>query len=54
MTFDENGDCLLNKEELKNYSSTLKIAQSAEKTALKTKHTLEKEKYKAIKVNFSN
>ncbi len=54
VTFDKNGDCLLNKEELKDYSSTLKIDQSAEKTALKTKQTLEKDKYKAIKVNFSN
>jgi hypothetical protein len=54
IAFDTNGDCLLNKEELKNYSDTLKIRQSAEKTALKTKHTLEKDQYKAIKVNYSN
>ena len=53
LTFDTDGDCLLNKEELKNYSSTLKIAQKAEKTALKAKQSLEKDKYKAIKVNFS-
>ena len=54
VTFDKNGDCLLNKEELKNYSDTLKVAQKAEKDALKAKQSLEKDKYKAIKINFSN
>jgi hypothetical protein len=54
LLYDTNGDCLLNKAELKNYSDTLKIAQKAEMTALKAKQTLEKDKYKAIKINYSN
>jgi hypothetical protein len=53
LAFDEDGDCLLNKVELKKYSDTLKVAQKAEQTALKTKHSLEKDKYKAIKINYS-
>jgi len=54
LLFDTNFDCLLNKEELKNYSTTLKNAQKADKTELKAKHSLEKDKYKVIKGNYSN
>jgi hypothetical protein len=53
LLFDEDGDCLLNKDELKKYKDSLKTVQKAEKTALKAKQSLEKDKYKLIKTNYS-
>jgi len=63
LTFDKDGDCLLNKEEYKAYTDSLKTVQKAEKDTLKTKqkvendvlkqkHSLEKDQSKLIKTNY--
>lgn len=49
LIYDEDGDCVLNQEELKNYQQTLKDDQKAEKNALKEKQKAEKDQYKLIK-----
>ena len=53
LTFDENGDCFLNKEELKKYSDTLKASQKKEKDDLKTDQTAEKNQYNLIKKEYA-
>jgi Cys-rich repeat protein len=53
LIYDEDGDCLLNKEELKIYKDTLKDDQKEEKTTLKDKQKAEKDQYKLIKKEFS-
>ena len=53
LLFDTDGDCLLNKEELKTYSDTLKADQKSEKTQLKNDQKAEKDQYKRIKSEYS-
>jgi hypothetical protein len=53
LIYDTDGDCFLNKEELKNYKSTLKADQKEEKNALKDKQKAEKNQYKMIKKEYS-
>jgi hypothetical protein len=51
--FDKDGDCLLNKDELKAYSDSLKTIQKQQKEELKAQQSAEKAEYKLIKTNFS-
>jgi hypothetical protein len=54
LLFDEDGDCLLNKEELKKYSDSLKTIQKQQKTDLKNQQSADKAEYNLIKTNYSN
>jgi len=51
--YDQTGDCLLNKDELKNYKQTLEADQKAEKTGLKEDQKAEKDEYKMIEKEYS-
>lgn len=53
LEYDEDGDCLLNKDELKTYSNDLKAQQKEAKDDLKVTQTEEKNEYKIIKKEYS-
>jgi len=53
LRFDVDGDCRLNKDELKNYKQTLNVEQKAERIEMNARHKIQKQEYKAIKINYS-
>ena len=53
LLYDEDGNCLLSKEELKTYSDALKASQKLAKDELKATQTAEKNQYNLIKKDYA-
>ena len=53
LLFDTDGDCLLNKDELKAYSASMKDVHKQQKNNLKNDQSADKTEYKLIKTNYS-
>ena len=51
--FDKDGNCLLNKEELKAYNTSQKELHKQQKLNLKNEQSQDKTRYKLIKTNYS-